>query len=50
MRLYALYFLNKKVLFLMMASFIVASAVSATIMGTALSVITGDNAIVHTSG
>ncbi|KAJ7131507.1 hypothetical protein C8R43DRAFT_659575 [Mycena crocata] len=40
MRLYALYFLNKKVLALMVATFIVSSATSAVIMGTVLSGIT----------
>ncbi|KAJ7895502.1 hypothetical protein B0H14DRAFT_2333890, partial [Mycena olivaceomarginata] len=36
MRLYALYFLNKKVLALMVATFVVSSASSAVIMGTVL--------------
>ncbi|KAJ7691049.1 hypothetical protein B0H17DRAFT_1063959 [Mycena rosella] len=40
MRLYALYFLNKKVLALMVATFIVSSASSAVIMGKVLSGIT----------
>jgi hypothetical protein len=40
MRLYALYFLNKKVLALMVATFIVSSASSAVIMGTVLNGIT----------
>jgi len=37
MRLYALYFLNKKVLAAMITSFIVSSSLSATVMGTVLS-------------
>jgi hypothetical protein len=40
MRLYALYFLNKKVLVLMVVGFLIASALSATVMGTVLSGIT----------
>ncbi|KAJ7031688.1 hypothetical protein C8F04DRAFT_1109448 [Mycena alexandri] len=40
MRLYALYFLNKKVLALMVATFIISSASSAAIMGTVLRGIT----------
>jgi hypothetical protein len=43
MRLYALYFLNKKVLVLMVVGFLIASALSATVMGTVLSGITGQN-------
>lgn len=41
MRLYALYFLNKKVLALMVTTFIVSSASSAVIMGKVLQGITG---------
>jgi hypothetical protein len=41
MRLYALYFLNKKVLVLMVATFVVSSASSAVIMGTVLQGIQG---------
>ncbi|KAJ7260104.1 hypothetical protein C8J57DRAFT_483879 [Mycena rebaudengoi] len=40
MRLYALYFLNKKVLALMVVTFIISSTSSAVIMGTVLSGIT----------
>ncbi|KAJ7101349.1 hypothetical protein B0H15DRAFT_409267 [Mycena belliarum] len=42
MRLYALYLLNKKVLALMVATFLVSSATSAVIMGKALSGITAN--------
>jgi hypothetical protein len=41
MRLYALYYLNKKILALMITGFIVASSISAVIMGKVLSAITG---------
>ncbi|KAJ8508721.1 hypothetical protein ONZ45_g9042 [Pleurotus djamor] len=40
MRLYALYFLNKKVLAVMVSSFIISTALSAVVMGTILSGIT----------
>jgi hypothetical protein len=45
MRLYALYFLNKKVLVLMIASFFFASAASATVLVKSLSDIIGDVAV-----
>lgn len=40
MRLYALYFLNKKVLAVMILGFIISSTLSAVVMGTILSGIT----------
>ncbi|KAJ7596503.1 hypothetical protein C8J56DRAFT_917551, partial [Mycena floridula] len=47
MRLYALYFQNKKVLTVMVSSFIVSSASSATIMGLALSKITVSSKLIN---
>lgn len=43
MRLYALYSLDKRILALMATCFIMATAASATVMGTVLSNITGNS-------
>lgn len=42
-RLYAMYSLNKKILVLMVVSFVVTSAAAAAVMGNVLSVVTGHN-------